>query len=512
LHDCTTLRAVGTCETVRHVSEWDIVLRGGRVIDPESGLDAIADVAIAGDRVAEIGPSLGPARAEHDVAGLVVSAGFVDLHSHVNTIAGLRLQALDGVTTALELEAGVSPVDAAYRAAAAEGRPVNYGFAASWALARMEAVAGLTPDGRLGTLLGNIADSAWQREATPAEVTAMLGRLSGDLADGALGIGVLMGYAPAASPGEYLQVAGLAAAAGVPTFTHARDMIELAPDTLIDGAEEIVRAAGETGAHMHYCHVNSTSQRHIDRVLGVVGRAQAAGSRVTTEAYPYGSGMTGIGAAFLAPERLAERGLTTSSLTFAPTGERIASEARLRELRQADPGGLVIIQLLDEADPADRALLMRSLTFPGAIVASDAMPLTWTGPQPDPLAWPLPGTAVTHPRAAGTFSRALRLLTRDSEATGGAQLGLADALSKCSLLPARVLQDRVPAMRRKGRLQPGSDADIVVFDPATITDRSSYTDSTRPSAGIQHVLVNGAFVVRDADIVPGGMPGRPVRA
>jgi hypothetical protein len=291
-------------------------------------------------------------------------------------------------------------------------------------------------------------------------------------------------------------------------------MIELVPQALIDGAEEIVRAAGETGAHMHYCHVNSTSQRHIDRVLGVVARAQTAGSRVTTEAYPYGSGMTGIGAAFLAPERLGERGLTPSSLTYAPTGERIASEARLRELRQADPGGLVIIQLLDENDPADRKLLMRSLTFPGAIVASDAMPLTWTGPEPDPLAWPLPGTAVTHPRAAGTFSRALRLLTRDTEElTGdGRLLSLAEALGKCSLLPARVLEDRVPAMRRKGRLQPGSDADIVVFDPATITDRSSYTDSTRPSAGIHHVLVNGAFVVRDGAIVPGALPGRPVRA
>ncbi len=496
------------------MSDWDVVLRGGRVIDPESGFDAVADVAIAGDRVAEIGTGLGPARTEEHVPGLVVTAGFVDLHSHVNTIAGLRLQALDGVTTALELEAGVSPVGAAYRAAAADGRPVNYGFAASWALARMEAVGGLTPDGQIGTLLGNLARPEWQREATPAEITAMLSRLSGDLAEGALGIGVLMGYAPAASPGEYLQVAGLAAAAGVPTFTHARDMIELVPQTLIDGAEEIVRAAGETGAHMHYCHVNSTSQRHIDRVLGVVARAQAAGSRVTTEAYPYGSGMTGIGAAFLAPERLGERDLTPRSLTFAPTGERIDSEARLRELRRDDPGGLVIIKLLDEDDPADRALLMRSLTFPGAIVASDAMPLTWAGPEPDPLAWPVqPGTAITHPRAAGTFSRALRLLTRDSEAArGGAPFGLADALSKCSLLPARVLQDRVPAMRRKGRLQAGADADVVVFDPATITDRSSYTDSTRPSAGIRHVLVNGAFVVRDAGIVPGALPGRPVRA
>ena len=489
------------------MSDWDVVLRGGRVIDPESGLDAVRDVAVADGRVADVGTGLPPGRAEADVTGLVVTAGFIDLHSHVNDIAGQRLQALDGVTTALELEAGVTPVDAAYRAAAAEGRPVNYGFAASWALARMEVVGGIALDGRLGTFLANIASPAWQRPATPGQIAAVLARLSADLADGALGIGLLVGYAPATGPAEYLQVAGLAAEAGVPTFTHARDMIEMVPNVAIDGAEEIVRAAGETGAHMHYCHVNSTSQRYVDRVLGLVGRAQAAGARVSTEAYPYGSGMTGIGASFLAPERLGERGLSPASLTYAPTGERVASEARLRELRQADPGGLVIIQLLDEDDPADRQLLMRSLTFPGAVVASDAMPLTWTAPAPDPLAWPLPETAITHPRSAGTFSRALRLLTRD-----GGPLSLAEALSKCSLRPARLLQDRVPSMRRKGRVQPGADADIVVFDPATVSDRASYARSTLPSAGIRHVLVNGTFVVRDAGLVPDVLPGRPVRA
>jgi cytosine/adenosine deaminase-related metal-dependent hydrolase len=489
------------------VSERDIVLRGGRVIDPESGLDAVRDVAIDADRVAEVGTGLPPGRAEVDVTGLVVTAGFIDLHSHVNDIAGQWLQALDGVTTALELEAGVTPVDAAYRSAAAEGRPVNYGFAASWALARMEVVGGIALDGRLSTFLVNMATPAWQRPATPGQIAAVLARLSADLADGALGIGLLVGYAPATGPAEYLQVAGLAAEAGVPTFTHARDMIEMVPNVAIDGAEEIVRAAGETGAQMHYCHVNSTSQRYVDRVLGLVGRAQAAGARVSTEAYPYGSGMTGIGASFLAPERLGERGLSPSSLTYAPTGERVASEARLRELRQADPGGLVIIQLLDEDDPADRQLLMRSLTFPGAVVASDAMPLTWTGSAPDPLAWPLPETAITHPRSAGTFSRALRLLTRD-----GGPLSLTEAVSKCSLRPARLLQDRVPSMRRKGRVQPGADADIVVFDPATVSDRASYARSTLPSAGIRYVLVNGTFVVRDAGLVPGARPGRPVRA
>jgi hypothetical protein len=190
----------------------------------------------------------------------------------------------------------------------------------------------------------------------------------------------------------------------------------------------------------------------------------------------------------------------------------VASEERLRELRQTDPGGLVIIQLLDEDDPADRRLLMRSLTFPGSIVASDAMPLTWTGPAPDPLAWPLPGTAITHPRTAGTFSRALRLLTRGPAAGEPGPFGLAEALAKCSLHPAQLLQDRVPGLRGKGRLQAGCDADVVVFDPAAISDQSTYRDSTRPSTGIRHVLVNGELVVQDAGIVAGALPGRPVRA
>jgi hypothetical protein len=496
------------------MTSHDIVLRGGRVIDPETGRDDIADVAISGNRVSEIGTALAPALLDLDVAGYVVTAGFIDLHSHTADIPGLRLRALDGVTTALELEAGVSPVAPAYRLAAAEGRPVNYGFAASWALARMEAVGGIQLDGRLGTFLANIATPAWQGRASTAQVNAILGTLAADLADGAVGIGLLVGYAPGSDPDEYLQVAALAAEAGVATFTHARDLIELAPNALIDGAQEIVRAAAETGAQMHYCHINSTSLRHIDRVQELVSRAQAAGSRVSTEAYPYGSGMTGIGAAFLAPERLHERDLRPDDLTYAPTGEHVASEERLRELRAADPGGLAIIRHLNEDDPADLAVLLRSLTFPDAIVASDAMPLTWGGPVPDPLTWPLPDAAFTHPRTAGTFARALRMLAAGAGSAVGAggPLGLTETLRRSSLLPARLLEARVPAMRRKGRLQAGCDADIVVFDPATVRDRATYTHTTRPSTGIRHVLVNGTMVVRDADIVTGALPGQPIRA
>jgi N-acyl-D-aspartate/D-glutamate deacylase len=488
------------------VTDYDAVLRGGRVIDPESGLDAVRDVAIAGDRVVGVGIGLPPGRQEIDAAGQVVTAGFIDLHSHAHDLGSARLQATDGVTTALELEAGVTPVAAAYAAAAAAGRPVNYGFAASWAMARMGVLAGVTFDGSIGPLFANLGNPRWGRAASPTEIGRILGMLEADLADGALGIGLLVGYAPGATPEEYLRVAALAAAGGVPTFTHSRDLIEFTPDGAIDGAEEIVRAAAETGAHMHYCHVNSTTIRHADRVLALVERAQQEGAQVSTEAYPYGAGMTGIGAAFLAPERLVERGLTPQSIIYAPTGEEVASAARLGELRATDPGGLAIIRQLDEQDPNDQAVLLRYLTFPGSVIASDAMPLTWIGAPPEPAAWPLPPAAVTHPRTAGTYARSISTLRRN----GG--LSLPEILAKCSLHPALLLQERVPAMRRKGRLSEGSDADLVVFDPETITDQATYSDSTRPSTGIQHVLVNGTFVVRDGRLDTNAQAGRPVRA
>ena len=491
------------------MSGWEIVLRGGRVIDPESGFDAVADVAIGEGRVAQVGTDLPAAPTDVDVAGLVVTAGFVDLHSHVNDLAGQRLQALDGVTTALELEAGASPVAAAYRSAAAEGRPVNYGFATSWAQARMGEVAGMAPGGTLADFLSRLGDPRWQRPAQPAQLSALLSRLATDLADGALGIGVLLGYAPAVDPGEYLRVAALAAEAGVPTFTHARDLIEMVPQAIIDGAEEIVRAAGQTGAHMHYCHVNSTSQRHVDRVLGLVGRAQAAGAHISTEAYPYGLGMTAIGAAFLAPERLAERGLVPASLSTRRPESGWRAQTRLRELRRADPGGLAIIELLNEDDAADRRLLMRSLDLPWRRGGQrrNAADLDRTGPHNRPAG--LAARRGRHhapadsgdlqPRHAAAYPR-----RRAAEPGPGAeQVQPAAGQVARGSGACHAAQGPGPGGRRRRR---GG------LRPCHAPDQATYADSTRPSAGIRHVLVNGTFVVRDGSILTAARPGRPVRA
>jgi predicted amidohydrolase len=482
----------------------DIVLRGGRVLDPETGFDSIADVAIAGARIENVGRGL-DGRLVIDASGLAVAPGFIDLHSHAQSLPG-RLQAFDGVTTALELEGGRAPIADAYAREAAEGSPINYGFSASWAAARMAVTTGVSIDGGAGVLFAKLGDPEWQRAASADELDRILAQVGSDIAEGGLGIGILAGYAPGVDPSEYLAVAELASSAGVPTFTHCRDLVEFTPETLIDGAEEIVRAAGTTGAHMHYCHVNSTSVRHIDRVLALIERCRAEGGRITTEAYPYGSGATAIGAAFLAPERLHERALRPSSLTYLATGERIADEARLRGLRQTDPGGAVIVEFLNEDDPDDIAVLRRGLAFPDSIVASDAMPVVWpSGARPDLDAWPIPSGASTHPRTAGCFSRSLRLWREEGTP-------LLEAIRRCTLLPARVLEAVAPAVRKKGRVQKGCDADLVVFDADSITDQATYLDGTRPSSGMRHVLVGGEFVIRDGELIRDARPGRPVRA
>lgn len=317
---------------------------------------------------------------------------------------------------------------------------------------------------------------------------------------------MLLGYAPQSDPDEFQAVARLAASAGAPTYTHVRELVESDPTTPIDGSLEITRAATETGAAMHHCHVNSTSRRHVDRVLALLDNSRAEGSRVTVESYPYGAGSTGVGAYFLDPDRLPAWGLRPTNILMVATGERIADAGRLRELRHFEPGAECIVEFLDEQDPDDLALLHRALSFPDSIVASDAMPIVWPSGARESQNWPLPPGGAAHPRTAGTFAKTLRLMVRET----GAWSWL-EAFRRCSYLPARVLDEIAPQAQAKGHLATGSDADIVVLDPATVTDRATYLDPVRPSHGVRHLLVNGRFVIRDCTMQTDELSGRPLR-
>jgi N-acyl-D-aspartate/D-glutamate deacylase len=170
-------------------------------------------------------------------------------------------------------------------------------------------------------------------------------------------------------------------------------------------------------------------------------------------------------------------------LQWVATGERLTPESFARLRRE---GGAVVIHALREE------WVETALRHPGVLVASDAMPFYDGG---------------EHPRGAGTHARILGRYVRER-----GTLSLLDALARLSWLPARRLEGTVPGMGRKGRVQVGADADLVVFDPAQVIDRASYEDSHQASAGIPHVLVGGVLVVRDGALVPGALPGQPVRA
>lgn len=486
-----------------HAAIHDLVIRGGRVMDPDSRLDTVLDIGIDGSQIVALSVTPLNGRRVLDGAGRVVAPGWIDLHSHAQTVAGGRLQVHDGVTTALDLEGGLSDVADHYARAATEGRALNYGFSASWQQARMREVGGL-PIGALTDVLGHFGNPAWKGSASRRQLDAMFAQLEQDLSDGAIGIGMLIGYAPRVDPSEYLRVSHLAADSDTATFTHARDLVEHAPDAVIDGAEEIVNAAQATGARSHYCHINSTSLWHIDRVHNLIERAQAP---ITTEAYPYGAASTAISADFLAPERLHEHRLTPQQIIYTPTGEPVTDARQLAELRQHHPGAVVLVHYLDEGDPGDRGVLERALTFPGAVVGSDAMPLAWTEAVADPYAWPPPRSLTVHPRGAGTFSRFLRRYVREL-----GSVSLMEAIERCSLGPARVLEPYVPSMRRKGRLQVGCDADLVVFDPDTVTDTATYRRGTLPSRGYAYVIVQGAVAVEHDRLDPAVLAGRPIRS
>jgi N-acyl-D-aspartate/D-glutamate deacylase len=485
----------------------DLALIGGRVLDPETGLNVVADVGISAGRIVSVGAVSGGLQ-RIDCTGLVVCPGFVDLHSHAQNLSGARLQVLDGVTTALDLECGMLATPGWYERIAEEGRPLNYGYSASWALARAHVVGGgeLPSTNRFDTGFAAFqalaGDSFLRREISERQRERVLEVLREAVHAGALGIGAMLGYLPHSDPAELADLTELSTRLRSAVFVHSRSSARTGPVTALDAVEELVSKAERTGAHVHLCHVNSTSSSWLPQILDTISAARERGVRLSTETYPYARGSTVIGASFLSAPELAREGRRPDSLTYLATGEDIADSTRLEQLRHEDPSGLVLTTTYDKADPKESALFDLALTIPHAAFASDAMPTT---PPVEPAnLWPLPASSYAHPRSAGCFSRVLRSTVRER-----GLLSLPEAVRRCTLVPADLLADVAPAMRWKGRLQPGADADVIAFDPAAAADNATYAE-LRASVGMRHVLVGGTVVVREGRLVPDARPGRRI--
>jgi N-acyl-D-glutamate deacylase len=420
------------------------------------------------------------------------------------------MQAFDGVTTALELEAGALPVSRWYAMQAAAGRTLNYGCAANWVTARISVMNKIAPEPGLGFMAANATNRRWVDEiAGDDEVAAMIAMLREGLEEGGIGIGVLNAYAPGSGVKEMTSVCELAAEYAVPTYTHVAYMANEDPESSIEAYTRLVGYAGTTGAHMHICHFNSTSMMDAELAARLIATAQRQGLRVTTEAYPYGTGSTLMSAAFFRDPDFARRGgRDWSALEVLDSGRRFEKHEDVLAAQAQDPGAIVLWHFLDtEANARHREILDASVLFPGGAIASDAMVWLQTDGQIyEGDAWPLPEGMSSHPRSAGTFTRFLSRWVRERRA-----MTLAEGLAKCTLIPARILGESTPAMRSKGRLQPGCDADIVVFDWDELEDRATFKAMHLPAVGMKHVLVNGEAVIAGGELVRDARPGKPVR-
>jgi dihydroorotase len=435
-------------------------------MDPESGLDAVRHVGLRAGEIAAISARPLESTEVIDVSGLVVAPGFIDLHAHGQNMESNRYQAMDGVTTALELEAGVWPVDEYY--VSREGHAlIHFGATVSHGGIRREVLA---------------RDDSRYDAATDAEMSQMEDMLREGLAAGALGVGHTIQYNPGATREEVYRMFRTATEEGVTNFVHVRYAGKTEPGSGLEAVHEMIANATSLGASVHVVHIGSSGLGQVPIILDMIEGAQRSGVDITTEVYPYTGASTGIKAAIFDPGWRERFEVDYDAIEWVTTGERLTQESfdRYRE-----EGGMIIAHVIPEA------VVDYAVAHPIVMIASDGLPF-------------VEGRA--HPRGQGTFARILGRHVREKKA-----LTLMEALRKMSLMPARRLEAVVPAFARKGRIRVGTDADIVVFDPGTVLDIATFQEAAQFSAGIHHVMVGGTFVVRAGELVEGVAPGKGIR-
>lgn len=458
---------------------YDLVVSGGRLIDPRHAIDDIRHIGIKHGRVASV--SSEPLQGiEHiDATGLVITPGFIDLHSHALSLEAQHYQAFDGVTTALELEAGIFPIDTLH--ARFSSTPLLHTGASSSHLAVRQLVLGnaeqphFTDPVRPAHPNSSMQSSAgFTARANDQQITEMLNLHGTSLDRGAIGIGLPLDYmSQGVTEKELSALFRLAASRDAPVFVHMRRGL---PGDL-DGLNEMIRHARDSGAWVHICHLQSMVMNSTEMAVEIIGAAAASGVKISAEAYPYNAGSTVIGAAVFGRDWQRIFGIGYSDVQWVTTGERLTAET-FAAYRQEQPGGAVVHHYGDEADTR---YVMAS---PDIIIASDAMPL------PE-------GGGFVHPRGIGTFTRFLSHYVDEWDAEG--PLTALQAIAKITDLPSKILSYAGGMLSSKGHLGVGADADITIFDPVSLSDQATYLAPLKRSTGVRWLLVCGKPVISNGE-------------
>ena len=462
---------------------YDIAINNGRLIDPESRLDAVRSVGIRAGKIAAISET--PLEAENvvDARGLVVSPGFINLHSHSVATAGYQLELLDGVTTVLELEAGSFSISR-FGQQLGDAPLTHFGASVGHAWIRMqvvdpEALKALAVTGKI-----DMSGTAFTQTATAAQRQQMERMLEAELDAGGLGIGFLLDYMTRAVDGaERDMIFAVAARQNVPVFVHVRRGIDGDPAGLL----EVIAAAERLGAAVHICHLNASAMSGVEVWLDEIDAARARGVDVTTEMFPWTSGSAAISSDVFSRNWREIFAIDYTDVQWAETGEWLTEET-FKAYRETRPDGQTMHHYIRED------WNRRAIKRPHVMVASDAMPL-------------LSYDRKVVPNGAGTSTRILGQYVRDE-----GLLSLSDAIARLSLYPAQRMEKFAPAFAQKGRIAVGADADVVVFDPATVAAQASYEAPFEPPTGMHSVWVAGQLSAQHGQLLEGAGVGQKLIA
>ena len=475
-----------SAQTKSYSSEvYDTVVMNGRVMDPETQTDRVANVGIRHGQIARITSDNIKGKQLIDAQGLVIAPGFIDIHSHTPTRLGEHLSVLDGITTQLDLEAGSYP-PTSYGYQYRGGAQLHYGSSVGHFAIRglvMEGVSQSYFFDETGFI--TLGGDMWSKQATPAQVEAMREHLRNGLDLGGLGIGVLLDYmTEAVSESELSMIFATAAEYGKPVYVHVRRGMPGDPT----GLDEIIALAESHGVPTLICHITHSAMGGIEEWLAKIDAANARGARITTETLSYLAGGTSIAAdVFVNRDWRAIFDIEYEDVQWVPTGEWLDEERFLRYQRDYPTSSINHHYVKED-------WLLKALAWPGMMVSTDALP-----------AFDI--DVKTNPNIAGTYAQFLGRYVRELKV-----MPLMEGLRRITLLPAQWLALASDDFSRKGRIQVGADADIVIFDADKISPQAQYGDPYKASQGIHHVLVGGRPVVTDGEQVEGRYPGKHLLA